>query len=93
MGRLTGGQGQLFYAFNLAEVVPADHVVRRIDAVLDLDWIHKALAPFYSNTGRPSIDPELMIRMLLLGYVLRSGRSDGFVPRFRSIWRTAGSVV
>jgi transposase len=76
MGRLTAGQGQLFYAFHLDEVVPADHLVRRIDAVLDLGWIHKELAPFYSNTGRPSIDPELMIRMLLLGYVfaIRSER-------------------
>src|SRR5215475_6741355 len=69
MGRLTGGQGQLFYEFHLDDVVPADHLVRRIDAVLDLGLIHKELAPFYSNTGRPSIDPELMIRMLLVGYV------------------------
>jgi transposase len=76
MGRLTAGQGQFFYAFHLDEVVPADHVVRRLDAVLDLGWIHKELAPFYSNTGRPSIDPELMIRMLLVGYVfaIRSER-------------------
>src|SRR5215216_5646817 len=76
MGRLTAGQGQFFYAFHLDEVVPVDHVVRRIDAVLDLGWIHKELAPFYSNTGRPSIDPELMMRMLLVGYVfaLRSER-------------------
>lgn len=76
MGRLTGGQGQLFYEFHLDDVVPADHLVRRIDAVLDLGWLHKELAPFYSNTGRPSIDPELMIRMLLVGYVfaIRSER-------------------
>ena len=76
MGRLTERQGQLFYAFHLDEVVPADYVVRRIDAVLDLGWIHKELAPFYSNTGRPSIDPELMMRMLLVGYVfaIRSER-------------------
>src|SRR4249920_2661738 len=76
MGRLTAGQGQLFYAFHLDEVVPADHVVRRVNAVLDLGWIHQELAPFYSNTGRPSIDPELMIRMLLVGYVfaIRSER-------------------
>ena len=76
MGRLTGGQGQLFYAFHLDDVVPADHVVRRIDAVLDLGWIHNELAPFYSSTGRPSIDPELMMRMLLVGYVfaIRSER-------------------
>ena len=76
MGRLTAGQAQFFYAFHLDEVVPADHVVRRIDAVLDVGWIHQELAPFYSNTGRPSIDPELMIRMLLVGYVfaIRSER-------------------
>src|SRR4029453_12419325 len=76
MGRLTGGQGQLFYEFHLDDVVPADHLERRIDAVLDLGWIHQELAPFYSNTGRPPIDPELMIRMLLVGYVfaIRSER-------------------
>jgi transposase len=76
MGRLTAGQVQFFYAFHLDKVVPADHVVRRIDAVLDLGWIHKEFAPFYSNTGRPSIDPELMIRMLLVGYIfaIRSER-------------------
>jgi transposase len=50
--------------------------VRRINAVLDLGWMHKELAPFYSHTGRPSIDPELMLRMLLVGYVfaIRSER-------------------
>src|SRR6476646_9609914 len=76
MGRQTAGQAQFFYAFHLDEVVPADHVVRRIDAVLDVGWIHQELAPFYSNTGRPSIDPELMIRMLVVGYVfaIRSER-------------------
>jgi transposase len=76
MGRLTGGQGQLFYEFHVDDVVPADHLVRRIDALLDLGWIHQELAPFYSHTGRPSIDPELMIRMLLVGYVfaIRSER-------------------
>lgn len=76
MGRREDRQGQFFYEFNLDEVVPADHLVRRIDAVLDLDWVHKELAPYYSYTGRPSIDPVLMIRMLILGYVfaIRSER-------------------
>jgi transposase len=56
--------------------VPSDHLVRQIDGVLDLDWVHKELAPYYSHTGRPSIDPVLMIRMLIVGYVfaLRSER-------------------
>jgi len=76
MGRQTRGQEQLFYEFSLDEVVPADHLVRRIDAVLDTSWVHRELAPFYSTLGRPSIDPELMIRMLIVGYVfaIRSER-------------------
>ena len=76
MGRRERGQGQFFYAFDLDKVVPADHLVRQIDGVLDLDWVHKELAPYYSHTGRPSIDPVLMIRMLIVGYVfaIRSER-------------------
>jgi transposase len=76
MGRREGGQGQFFYSFKLDEVVPADHLVRQIDVVLDLGWVHKELAPYYSHTGRPSIDPVLMIRMLIVGYVfaIRSER-------------------
>jgi transposase len=76
MGQREGGQGQFFYAFDLDKVVPADHLVRQIDAVLDLKWVHKELAPYYSHTGRPLIDPVLMIRMLIVGYVfaIRSER-------------------
>ena len=76
MGRLAGDRERLFYDFDLDAVVPADHLVRRIDGVLDLSWLHIELAPFYSHTGRPSIDPELMIRMLMVGYVfaIRSER-------------------
>src|SRR6202035_1265986 len=76
MGRQESGQGQFFYAFDLEKVVPLDHLVRQIDAILDLDWVHKELARYYSHTGRPSIDPVLMIRMLLVGYVfaIRSER-------------------
>ena len=76
MGRCEGGQGQFFYEFELDTVVPADHLVRQIDGVLDLGWVHKELAPYYSHTGRPSIDPVLMIRMLIIGYAfaIRSER-------------------
>jgi transposase len=76
MGRRERGQGQFFYSFDLDKMVPADHLVRQIDGVLDLDWVHKELAPYYSHTGRPSIDPVLMIRMLIVGYVfaIRSER-------------------
>src|ERR1041384_5680532 len=76
MGRREVRQGQFLYAFKLDKVVPPDHLVRQIDVVLDLSWVHKELAPYYSHTGRPSIDPVLMIRMLLVGYVfaIRSER-------------------
>src|SRR6187397_177540 len=76
MGRLNRDQGQLFYSFCLEDVVPADHRVREIAAVLDLSWVHAELAPYYSPIGRPSIDPVLMIRMLIVGYVfaIRSER-------------------
>jgi len=70
MGRRDDGQGQFFYAFDLDKVVPPDHLVRQIEGVLDLSWVHKELAPYYSHTGRPSIDPALMIRILIVGYVL-----------------------
>ena len=69
MGRLNHDQRQFFYSFCLEEAVPDDHPVRGIAAILDLSWVHSELAPFYPKIGRPSIDPELMIRMLVLGYV------------------------
>ena len=76
MGRLESSQDQFLYNFCLDDVVPIDHLVRRIDSVLDLSWIRDELEPYYSHTGRPSIDPELMMRMLIVGYVfaIRSER-------------------
>jgi transposase len=76
MGRLDRDQEQLFYSFCLDEVVPDDHLVREIAAVLDLSWVHIELAPYYPAIGRPSIDPVLMIRMLIVGYIfaIRSER-------------------
>ena len=68
MGERRGRQERLFYEFCLEDRIPADHLLRKIDAVLDLDWLRVELAPFYSHTGRPSVDPELMIRMLIIGY-------------------------
>ena len=76
MGRLKHEQEQLFYEFRLDEVVPDDHLVRGIAGVLDLSWVRGELASYYSPLGRPSIDPLLMIRMLIVGYVfaIRSER-------------------
>src|ERR1700680_1065601 len=77
MGRLNRDHGQLFYSFCLDEAVPGDHRVREIAAVLDLSWVHGELAPHYPAIGRPSVDPVLMVRMLVLGYVfaIRSERA------------------
>lgn len=76
MGPRQVAQSALFYEFSLEDHVPAEHLVRAIDRFVDLSGVRERLAPFYSETGRPSVDPELMIRMLLLGYIfgIRSER-------------------
>src|SRR5215813_4457884 len=70
MGRQTGDQSQLFYLFNLEERIPARHLLRRINPIVTrvLADLREKLRPFYSEIGRPSIDPELMLRMLIVGY-------------------------
>src|SRR6202047_430195 len=68
MGQRTGGQKPLFYSFKLDEHIPTDHLLRGIDRCLDLSELRRHLIPFYSDAGRPSIDPELMVRMLIVGY-------------------------
>ena len=68
MGERQVDQGALFYGFSLEQHVPADHLLRSLDRFVDLSEVRQHLAPFYSETGRPSICPELMIRMLLVGY-------------------------
>ncbi len=70
MGRQDRDQRQLFYEFNLEDVIPTDHLLRRLNvfATAALADLRERLKPFYSEIGRPSIDPELMIRMLLVGY-------------------------
>ena len=68
MGEPVGRQDRLFYEFDLEEVVPADHLLRRIHAVLDLSWLRGEMRPHDSRLGCPSICPELMMRMLLVGY-------------------------
>src|SRR5499427_1680051 len=68
MGTKGGDQNRLFYSFDLDKHIPADHRLRGIDQCLDFSQLRQRLEPYYSETGRPSIDPELMIRMLLVGY-------------------------
>ena len=81
MGQATV-QDQLFYAFDLEGHVPQGHLLRGVDRFLDLSELRQHLAPFYSHTGRPSIDPELMIRMLVIGYCMG----------IRSEWRLCEEV-
>jgi transposase len=71
LGRREDGQGQFFYSYDLDKVVPPDHLVRQIDGRSKLGA--QKLAPYYSHTGRPSIDPVLMSRMPLVGYVSAIG--------------------
>jgi len=68
MGERQVQQDALFYEFSFERRVPGDHLLRTIDRFVDLDGVLAHLAPFYSETGRPSIDPELLIRMLIVGY-------------------------
>src|SRR5713101_8553635 len=68
MGERQVQQDALFYEFSLERHVPAEHLLRSIDRFVDLDGVRCELAPFYSPIGRPSSDPELMIRMLIVGY-------------------------
>jgi transposase len=70
MGERLVMQESLFYEFRLEDHVPSDHLLRRIDHFVDCSELRRHLTGFYSTTGRPSIDPELMIRMLLIGYCL-----------------------
>lgn len=61
--------GEAFHYFNVDELIPANHILRRIDAVLDLSWVREELRECYSDRGRPSWDPEVIVRMILLGYL------------------------
>jgi len=70
MGERRVRQDALFYGFSLEDHVPAGHLLRAIDRFVELDGLRRELAPFYSEKGRPSIDPELLIRMLVVGYCL-----------------------
>src|SRR6266404_1791533 len=78
MGRQTGDQASLFYEFRLEDRISKDHLLRRINVFVApvLDSVREQLKPYYSEIGRPSVDPELMIRMLIIGYCygLRSER-------------------
>ena len=68
MGEPVFGQDSLFYEFDLEDIVPSDHLLRRIDAILDLSWLRDEMKRHYNHLGCPSVCPKLMIRMLVVGY-------------------------
>src|SRR6202030_3980279 len=68
MGERRVQQEALFYEFSLERHVPETHLLRHIDRLVELDGVRRELGPFYSEMGGPSIDPELLIRMLIVGY-------------------------
>jgi len=70
MGHQTEGQDRLFQAFNLEDHIPSNHLLRGINRFLDLSDLRCHLSELYSHTGRPAIEPELMVRMLVIGYRL-----------------------
>ena len=79
MGDRRAAQSALFYEFSLETHVPSGHLLRSIDRFVELDGLRRELAPFYSDIGRPSVDPELMIRMLTTASA--SARSGGCAKR------------
>lgn len=81
MGAALSQQGRLFYVFDLEAMVPVDHLLRRIDAVLDLSWLREELKPHYSSIGRPSVCPELMGCVLNSVYRSRAMRVSDTVTR------------
>ena len=94
MGRQDRDQRQLFYEFCLDEMIPAGHLLRGINvfATAVLADLHEQLKAFYSDVGRPSVDPELMIRMLLVGYAMAFVMSAGCARKWRCTLLTAGSA-
>lgn len=92
MGRQST-QEQLFYEFHLEDHVPSDHLVRQLDAVLNFDRVRSCLADRYSSTGRPSIDPELMMRMMLIGYAYGIRSERRLLAKCISILLTVGSAA
>ena len=91
MGPRQVDQAALFYEFSLERHVPAAHLMRSIDCFVDLSDVRSHLAPFYSCTGRPSIDPELLVRKLLVGYCYGI-RFDRRLCEEVHAWPSAGSV-
>ena len=86
MGERTGVQDRLFYEFDLERMVPSDHLLRRVDAVLDLSGLRAQLAPHYSHTGRPSIASTSSPPSSPAFAALPSGSTDDFAGGGLGVW-------
>jgi len=88
MGRHTRSES-LFYYFRLEDQVPENHLLRLIDTHIDFNFVHEQLKDSYSDTGRPSIDPELLLRIVLIGYLYGIGSERKLVEELRMhlAWR------
>jgi hypothetical protein len=93
MGPRQVEKAALFYSFSLESHVPQDHILRAIDRFVTLGDLRRPLAPFYNETGRPSIDPELMIRMLIVGYCVGIRSERAYARRCTSISHIGGSAA
>ena len=82
----------MFYEFSLEGHIPADHLLRSIDRFVELGELRRELSSFYSTMGRPSVDPELMIRMLIVGYCFGIRSERRLCEEVHLTWRTAGSA-
>jgi Transposase domain (DUF772) len=92
MGDRHAAQAALFYEFSLETHVPTGHLLRSIDRFVELDGLRRELAPFYSDIGRPSVDPELMIQMLIVGYCFGIRSERRLCEEATSASLTGGSV-
>jgi transposase len=94
MGRQRRDQGRLFSEFRLEDRIPENHLLRRINVFVTvaLGDLHKELEPHYSNIGRPSVDPELMIRMFIVGYCYGIRLERKLCQEVACIWRVGGSA-
>jgi hypothetical protein len=90
LGRRARGHLELFVCGSLRDLVPDDHALARVDRVLDLGWLHAEVSGLYAREGRPGIDPEAAVRLMLAG-LSASSTTGGSCARRRSIWRSAGS--
>jgi Transposase domain (DUF772) len=92
MGERRVMQEALFYGFSLERRVPDNHMLRKIDRFVDLSDLRAHLGRYYSDVGRPSIDPELMMRMLIVGYCFGIRSERRLCEKVHPIWPIAGSV-